>query len=362
MGARGPKAKPVNVAVAAAKADRRRASWKSRRATRAERVIRFVESLPITQGFGAGGRVVVHPFQRRIIEAIYSPVGEDGRRLVRTALVTLPRKSGKSTTAAALVLAHLVGPEVEPRGQIYSAATDRQQAGIIFAELLAMLERRPSLLERLHVQAWQKSITDKISGTIYQALSSDARKAHGLNPSVVIADELAQWRSRTLYDNLVSGMGGRPEPLTVVISTRSPDPHHVMSELVAYGQQVLDGVIEDPTFAPVIYAAPADADWLDEDGLARLQPGDRCGLPFARGDAGRGRPGGPHAGEGAGLSLALSEPSRRRLERPLRPARGMASVWWRGRPRRAPRPAVLGRARSELDPGSDLPVPLLPGR
>jgi phage terminase large subunit-like protein len=258
MGLRGPGAKPINSKKVRARAARRREPWQQEGLSRPDRVIAFIESLPCTQGFGAGSNYVLHPFQRDIIHAIYGPPK------VRTALITLPRKNGKSSLVAGLVLAHLVGPEVEDRGQVYSAATDRQQASIIFSELIAMIDRRPEIAERLHVQRWNKTITDTISGTVYQALSSDARKAHGLNPSMVVCDELAQWRSPDLYHNLLTGMGGRAEPLTVVISTRSADPNHIMSELVGYGEKVLAGVIDDPTFSATIYAAPEDADWTDE--------------------------------------------------------------------------------------------------
>jgi phage terminase large subunit-like protein len=278
MGVRGPKAKPVRLELVRTNDAKRRRSWQARGLTRPQRVIRFVESLPCTQGYGEGGPLFMHPFQKDIITGIYGPTRSDGRRMVRTALVTMPRKQGKSTLSAALVMAHLCGPMVEPRGQIYSAATDRQQAGIIFAELLAMLDRRPSLAERLHVQRWNKTITDTMTGTVYQALSSDSRKAHGLNPSMVVADELAQWRSPELYHNLVTGMGGRSEPLMVVISTRSADPNHIMTELVDYGRKVLDGVIDDPTFHASIYAAPPDADWLDEDVWRACNPAIDAGF------------------------------------------------------------------------------------
>jgi phage terminase large subunit-like protein len=278
MGIRGPKAKPVKLELVRANEAKRRPRWQARGLTRPQRMIRFIESLPCTQGYGAGGPLYMHGFQQEIIERIYGPSRPDGGRLVRTALITLPRKQGKSTTAAALVAAHLCGPMVEPRGQIVSAATDRQQAAIIFDELLAMLDKRPSLAESLHVQRWNKTITHVPSGTVYRAASADARKAHGLNPTLVVADELSQWRSPELYHNLVTGMGGRSEPLMVVISTRSPDPNHIMSELVDYGQKCLDGVIDDPTFAATIYAAPADADWLDEDVWRQCNPAIDAGF------------------------------------------------------------------------------------
>jgi phage terminase large subunit-like protein len=85
-----------------------------------------------------------------------------------------------------------------------------------------------------------------------------------LSPSFAIYDEIAQAPNRTLYDNLSTGTGARKEPLMVVISTQSSDPTHIMSELVDYGYQVRDGVIQDPTFHATIYEAPADADPWDE--------------------------------------------------------------------------------------------------
>lgn len=265
MGLRGPGAKPVKKAgEPAAKSRKRPRAWQLPGLSRAERVIAFVESLSITAGVHAGRKFILRPWQRAIIEAIYR-VDQDGRRIVRQALVTIPRKNGKTGLAAALALCHLVGPEAEPRGQVYSAASDRKQASLIFREMIAMIFGDATLSERIIIRQHEKTLTDITSGSTYEALSSDARKAHGLSPSFVCCDELAQWHGRDLYDNLATGTGARAEPLIVVISTKSPDPNHVMSELVRYGEQVRDGEIPDSTFHAVIYAADEKADpWSEE--------------------------------------------------------------------------------------------------
>lgn len=264
MGLRGPGAKPVRAAVAKATKRPARPKWQRKGLSRAERVIAFIEALRITKGSGAGKPFRLRLWQRDIIRAIYGPQ-KRGRRLVRTALITMPRKNGKTALAAALALAHLVGPEAESRGEVYSAAADRDQAALIFRELEAFILADEALSARLNVQRFAKRIEDAETGSVYQALSSDARKAHGLSASFVIYDELAQSLNRHLYDNLVTSMGGRSEPLVVVISTQSSDPHHVMSEMVDYGKQVRDGTLADGTFCPVIFEAPADADPWDED-------------------------------------------------------------------------------------------------
>ena len=239
--------------------------WNKKGLSRAERVIRFCEYLPITSGIHTGRRLVLRPWQREIIEAIYR-VDETGRRLVRTALVTLPRKNGKSSLAAALALCHLLGPEAERRGQVFSAASDREQASIIFNEMVACILAIPEFTARTNIKAYNKSIEDIVNGSVYKAMTADARKAHGLSPSFTVCDELAQWNNRDLYDNLTTGTGARKEPLTVVISTQSADPNHIMSELVDYALKIEDSTLPpDPAFHGTVYAAPDDADPWDEE-------------------------------------------------------------------------------------------------
>lgn len=266
MGQRGPGAKPVKVPRAPYAEDRVRAEpapfAPSRAKTRADRVIAWIERLKITSGMHAGRPLKLRPWQKAIIRDLYR-TDRRGKRVVRQALITLPRKNGKTQLAAALACAHLCGPEAEPRGQIYSAAADRAQAALIYAEMRAFILADPELAERVIIREFKKELEDATTGSVYQALSSDARKAHGLSPSFYIADELAQWPNRDLLDNLATGTGARAEPLGIVISTQSADPFHVMSELVRYGEGVRDGTIKDPTFAAHIFAAPMDADPWD---------------------------------------------------------------------------------------------------
>jgi phage terminase large subunit-like protein len=232
--------------------------------SRVDRVIVFCEFLPITAGVHAGQRLRLRDWQKDIIQNIYA-VDESGKRKVRTALITLPRKQGKTSLAAALALCHLLGPESEPRGQIFSAASDREQAAIIYREMEAIILTIPEFSERCHIQAFHRMITDLETGSIYHAMSADARKAHGLSPSFIVYDELAQSRDRELYDNLTTGTGARAEPLMIVISTQSADNNHIMSELVDYALKIEDGTLPpDEAFFGCVYAAPDDADIWDE--------------------------------------------------------------------------------------------------
>ncbi|MBO9579865.1 MAG: terminase large subunit [Sphingobium sp.] len=239
--------------------------------TRAERVIAFVESLPITKGFGAGDRVQLLPFQRDWLEAVYA-TDDEGNRRVRTGLLSVARGQGKTVLAAMLCLCHLIGPECEPRGECYSAAATRDQSALIFAEMEAIIGESPWMAARLNVQRFHKQIEDTITGSKYRALASDGAAVHGLASSFVICDELAQWKGRELFDVLRTSMAKRREPLMLTIGTQSPHAENIMSELVDYAGRIGAGEIEDPSFHGAIYAADEDAALDDPEAWAAANP------------------------------------------------------------------------------------------
>lgn len=264
MGARGPGAKPVRKGARTARKAPARPAWKRSGLSRGQRVIKFVETLRVTLGPDAGKLFRLRDWQKRIIRRVYDGSNTDGTRLVRMALLSMGRKNGKTALVAALALAHFVGPEAEPRGQIVSAAADKQQAAIIFREMKAMILADPGLSDRILIRDFNREMEDAETGSTYHALSSDVATKHGLNPSLVVYDELAQAPDRQLFDVLETSQGARANPLFWVISTQSADPNSVMSELVDHAKDVEAGVVEDPRFAGFVYAVPDDADPFDE--------------------------------------------------------------------------------------------------
>lgn len=232
--------------------------------TRAERLICWIERLTVTSGALAGQPMKLDGWQKDIIRALYA-TDDDGLRFVRTGVISMGRKNGKTGLASALALAHLCGPEAVRRGQVLSAAADRGQASIVFDEMVAFALEQPHLAARLVVRAFNKTVEDAVTGSIYKALSADARKAHGLSPTFAIADEVAQWRDRDLFDALKTGGGAHRESLLLGISTRSPDADNPLEELLRYGACVADGTFPDRTFKSFVWSAPMDADpWAEE--------------------------------------------------------------------------------------------------
>lgn len=244
--------------------------WEQAGLTRVERIVAFLEDLPITQGSLAGTNLRIRPWQRDFLDAIYSE-DETGRRPVRTAVLSMARKNGKTQLVAGLGLCHLLGPEAENRGEVYAAANDKAQSGKTFAEMVAILDEHPELDARVNVVKFSKRIevlhgTGK--GSIFQALSADASTKQGLSPSFTIYDELGTAPKRDLYEALDTAMGARENPLLCVISTQAANDHAVMSELVDYGKKINTGEIEDSSFHLTFYGADEDDDpWAEETWL-----------------------------------------------------------------------------------------------
>lgn len=206
-------------------------------------------------GEGAGRAFELREWQRQFIRDIYEPHNEWGRRSVRRAVLSIARKNGKTALIAALVLAHLVGPEAEANGEIYSAANDREQASQVFKVAAQIVRADPELERYLKVVDSTKTIACYANGSVYRAISAEAGTKHGLNPTLAIYDELAQAKNRQLFDVLDTAMGARPEPLFITISTQSNDPAHILSQLIDDGLNA-----DDPTTVTHLYAVSDDAE------------------------------------------------------------------------------------------------------
>jgi phage terminase large subunit-like protein len=233
---------------------------------RAKAVIGFIERLTVPSGTGQGKPFKLDAWQKLFIRDIYEPhIGM--RRVVRRAILSVARKNGKTALIAAIALAHLVGPEAIVHGEIYSAANDRDQAAIVFKFAKQIVDLEPELAAALEVIPSTKTMIARRTGSIYRAVSAEAGTKHGYLPSLVIYDELAQAKSRDLYDVLDTSFGARDEPLFITISTQSNDPEHILSKLIDDG---LSG--DDPAIVCHLYAADEDCDLADEAQWAKANP------------------------------------------------------------------------------------------
>lgn len=231
----------------------------------ADDAVRFIGHLTHTRGRWAGSRFDLLPWQREIIRPLFGALRPDGTRQHRTAYIEIPRKAGKSELAAAVALRMLFADH-EAGGQIYGAAADRDQASLVFDVAAQMVRNSPALSQRARIIDYSKRIivTRGVSaGSYYRAIPADAAGSHGFDASAVVFDELHTQPNRDLWDALVTSTGARLQPLVFGITTPGYDRLSLCWELHEYARQVLEGIVDDPTWLAAIYGAPEGADWTD---------------------------------------------------------------------------------------------------
>ena len=226
--------------------------------------VKFINKLTHTKG----NQWARKPFDLRgwqtdIVRRLFTVNPETRLRQYRTSLLMLPRKNGKSELAAAIALYGLIGDK-EMGAEVYSAAADRDQASLVFNVAAQMVRTDPYLDAICEIVDSQKRIVHKKLGSTYRAISAEAHTKHGFNASMVIYDELHAAPNRELWDVLTTSVGARNQPLAFAISTAGFDRHSILWELYSHAKAVLENPEIDPTFLPILFEAPTEADWTDE--------------------------------------------------------------------------------------------------
>ena len=144
------------------------------------------------------------------------------KRLIRDALLFVPRKFSKTTSVASLAIWDMLFGD--SNAQAYTAANSYEQAQICFREIKAVLKGLdPKLksfkINRERIEFLDQKKTDRSS--FIRCLAADPDTLDGLNASTVIMDEYSQADSADLYNVLTSSMGVRDNPLTITITTAS---------------------------------------------------------------------------------------------------------------------------------------------
>lgn len=251
---------------------------------RARRAVQFFAVfLRHVKGELAGQPLKLEEWQAAIIATIYGWRRADGKRRFRTVYLQVPRKAGKSTICSGIALLELYA-SAEQGGEIYSCASDREQAGIVFEIAKTQVMQCKQFSSRSKV--YRNSIVNydpKTSMPIasYKALSAVAASKHGYNPSTVIFDELHAQPNRDLWDVMKTGMGARSQPLLVAITTAGHDRNSICWEQYQLACRVRDNTQPLQELLPVIYEATASDDWKSPETWKKAQPNLDVSVPIS---------------------------------------------------------------------------------
>lgn len=181
--------------------------------------------LKAVRGKATGKPVVFQQWQRWLINNVME-CNSNGDLRYKNITIMIPRKNGKTFLMGVLLAYHLL--TAPAHAEIYSAASSRDQAKLVFDLVTAWIEGNKHLSKMFLVQAHKHTIKNVVTGATYKALSADGGAAMGTAPYFMICDEIHTWdgesarsrdRGREQYNAYVKGSADQPSSQIVSIST-----------------------------------------------------------------------------------------------------------------------------------------------
>lgn len=220
---------------------------------------------------GAAGKpFILEPWEDFIICNIFCLYRVDTRRRkYKTAHISVSRKNGKTTLAAALGLFSLIA-DGEPASSVIMAANSREQAHIDFDAASAFARQLDPRKKSLKVL--RNEIVFQKNNASLKVISADASTGDGLNPQLVVLDELHEAPDSKLFDVLRSGQGFREQPLMLSITTAGFRIGGFCNQYEDYCKEILMGQKVDETLFALLYTLDDGDDWTDENNFIKSNP------------------------------------------------------------------------------------------
>ncbi len=237
----------------------------------ADNLCAFIERLPHVKGPLAGEPIQLEPWQAFILTTVFGWVKSNGTRRFRRSYIEVPRGNAKSTLSSAVAL-YMLAADREGGAEVYSLATTRDQARIVFGDAQTMARRSPGFRRRFSVEVGAHNMHVLASGSKFEALSAEGSTLDGLNIHFGCVDELHAHKTRTVYDVVETGTGKRDNSLLWVITTAGSNRAGICYEVRTFVTKLLDGVFMDDSQFGIIYGLDDGDDWTAESALIKANP------------------------------------------------------------------------------------------
>jgi phage terminase large subunit-like protein len=237
----------------------------------ADNLCAFIERLPHVKGPLSGEAIRLEPWQVFILATVFGWVRPDGKRRFRRSYIEVPRGNAKSTLSSGVAL-YMLAADREGGAEVYSLATTRDQARIVFGDAQTMARRSPGFRRRFSVEVGAHNMHVLASGSKFEALSAEGSTLDGLNIHFGCVDELHAHKTRTVYDVVETGTGKRDNSLLWVITTAGSNRAGICYEVRTFVTKLLEGALEDNTQFGIIYGLDDGDDWTSETALIKANP------------------------------------------------------------------------------------------
>ncbi|HSC41426.1 MAG TPA: terminase large subunit, partial [Candidatus Binatia bacterium] len=215
------------------------------------------------------------PWQQFILGSLFGwKLSSTGLRRFQIAYIEVGKSNGKSPLAAGVGLFMLTADN-EARAEVYSCATKKDQAMILFRDAVAMRDQSPHLSARLQKsgigeKCW--NLSDHETGSWFRPISSDEDSQSGPRPSAALVDELHEHRSAVVVDMMRAGLKWRRQPLIFEITNSGFDRHSICWQHHEYTAKVLENVLQNDRWFGYLCALDDGDDYRDERVWIKAKP------------------------------------------------------------------------------------------
>lgn len=231
----------------------------------------FIENLTHTKGELAGRAIHLEPWQCFLLTTLFGWKAKAGNRRFRSAYVEVSRGNGKSTLLSGIGLFCLCADH-EPGAEVYSFATTREQAKIVFGDAQTMARGNRALQEAYGLEVTAHALYVPATNSTFQAKSAEGSTLDGLNTHLAIIDELHAHKKRDVFDVVETSLGKRRNSLMVSITTAGVDRTGICYEQRTLVTKILSGSLQDESYFGIIYTLDPDDDWKSDEALAKANP------------------------------------------------------------------------------------------
>lgn len=240
---------------------------------RAELAISYIENFcHHHEGKLAPGLLHLELWQKAFLSLLFGIYDHNGFRQFTECLLIIARKNGKTLLASA-ISSYMLFADGEYGARVYFAAPKLAQATLCFSALQKSIENEPELKHISRKRRLDIYVAETNSTAMPVAFNS--KTADGLNPSMVVSDEIAAWpgdRGKKQYEVYMSAFGARENPEMLSITTAGYEVGGIYDELMTRATRILKGGSTEEHFLPVLYIVDDESRWDDINELKKSNP------------------------------------------------------------------------------------------
>ncbi len=201
------------------------------------------------------------------------------RRLVQELFLLVPKKNGKSSYAATIMVVAMIVNR-RPNAEFLLIAPTKEIAGISYRQASGIIKADAELAKLFHMQEHLKRITHRRSGATLQIKAADTDVITGSKSTGILVDETHVFAKKPnaahIFAEIRGALAARPDGFMIQITTQSKDPPvGVFKSELALARDIRDALVRLPRLA-VLYelpqAAAKDDGWKRPELWARVNP------------------------------------------------------------------------------------------